>query len=360
MIRTPTTDPRHGDDDVRARSDIPRASRPATESLPRSGGVERSEQVEGVATTWLPSRKTLLRIGVAILFLVAAVFIGQKFLHMKELLATLAAIEPLYLAPILLLGLVYYLLKALRWHYYLREAEIEVPWVRSVSAYLAGQWFTFTPAGELMRACMLGGGTDFKLVAPTIVAQALADFLSLALVATLVVPLYPDLAPVVLPVTVPMLLTALVLGAPPLRALASTWPLVRWLARGKRREMVESAGHLLSPRPMGVGLLMGVPTILAGGFALYFAGLAVDLVQWGAVEAQGVYTMTQLLGGLSPLPQGLGVAEGSGTLILSYLGVDPTSALAAILLFRVAILGFSAVLGLLAFLALRLHDTTEA
>ena len=317
---------------------------------------ERDEQAEVVATTWLPSRKTLLRIGLGVLFLVAATLIGQKFLHMKALLATLATIEPLDLAPILLLGLVYYLLKALRWHYYLREAKIAVPWVRSLSAYLAGQWFTFTPAGELMRGCLLGGGTDFKLVAPTIAAQALADFLSLALVATLVVPLYPHLAPVVLPVTVPMLLTALVLSAPPLRAIASTWSLVRWLAQGKRRAMVESAAHLLSPVPMSVGLLMGVPTILAGGFALYFAGLAVGLVEWGAVEAQGVYAMTQLLGGLSPLPQGLGVAEGSGTLILSYLGVDPTSALAAILLFRVAILGFSVVLGLLAFLALRVHD----
>jgi uncharacterized protein (TIRG00374 family) len=107
---------------------------------------------------------------------------------------------------------------------------------------------------------------------------------------------------------------------------------------------------------MGVGLLMGVPTILAGGFALYFAGIAVGLTEWAPDAAQGVYAMTQLLGGLSPLPQGLGVAEGSGTLIMSYLGVEPTAAFVAILLFRVATLGFSAVLGLLAFLALRIHD----
>jgi uncharacterized membrane protein YbhN (UPF0104 family) len=64
--------------------------------------------------------------------------------------------------------------------------------------------------------------------------------------------------------------------------------------------------------------------------------------------------MTQLLGGLSPLPQGLGVAEGSGTVLLGYLGIDPGLALAAILLSRGAVLGFSVVLGLLALVALRL------
>src|SRR5688500_1882406 len=122
MIRTPTASPRHGEDDGPGRRSIPRAPRRATGTVPPSAGAECSEKVEGVAKTWLPPRKTLLRIGIAVLFVVAAVIIGQKFLHMKELLATLAAIEPLYLAPILLLGLVYYLLKALRWHYYLREA----------------------------------------------------------------------------------------------------------------------------------------------------------------------------------------------------------------------------------------------
>jgi uncharacterized membrane protein YbhN (UPF0104 family) len=288
--------------------------------------------------------------------LVGAVILGHKFLHMKEFLATLATFEPLYLVPILAFALVYYLLKAVRWHYYLRVAEIPVRMPRSVSAYLAGQWFTFTPAGELMRAYLLGGGTDFARVVPTVVAQGLADFLALALVAALVVPFYPDLAPVVLPVTLPILITAAMLGTPPLRDFVAGWRIVQWLGSGKRRETVEQAGNLLAARPMSVGIAMGIPTILIGGLSLYFAGRALALPHWDLQPAEGVYAIMQLLGGISPLPQGLGVTEGSGTLILSYLGMDPSEALAAVILFRAAVLGFSAVLGLIAFIGLRLHD----
>jgi uncharacterized membrane protein YbhN (UPF0104 family) len=328
------------------------ASRPA----PQGSRAAPVSPRAAPAWRWPPSRRTLIRGAVVLFLLVALVVVGRKFWDMKEFLATLATFEPVYLAPILSLGLVYYLLKALRWHYYLREAKLRVPVQRSVAAYMAGQWFTFTPAGELMRACLLGAGVEVSLVAPTVVAQAIADFVSLALVATVVVPLYPELAPVVLPVTVPLLTTVAMLAFPPLREYASSWRLVRWLASGKRREMVGSAAHLLGPRPMGVGVLMGIPAVLAGGLSLYYAGRAVGLPNWNPLHAEGVYAIIQLLGGLSPLPQGLGVTEGSGTLLLSYLGVDPAEALAAIVLFRAAILGFSAVVGLLAFFVLRGRD----
>ena len=323
------------------------------EEVSHRGPAGRDGLAAAPALSWRPSRKALIRGAVALLLLVAMVVVGRKFVHMTDFLATLATLEPIYLAPILSLGLVYYLLKALRWHYYLYEAKIKVSPVRSFGAYLAGQWFTFTPAGELMRACLLGEGTQFAAVAPTVVAQALADFLSLALLATAVVPLYPDLAPVVLPLTLPLLTTAALVAAPPPRRYLARWRLVRWLASGKRRATLESAACLLGPRPMGVGLLMGIPTVLLGGLGLYFAGLAVALPGWHVLHAEGVYAVIQLLGGLSPLPQGLGLTEGSGTLLLSYLGVGPEEALAAIVLFRATTLGFSAVLGLLAFLRLR-------
>ncbi len=129
--------------------------------------------------------------------------------------------------PITASVLLYYVLKGLRWHYYLRVVDVEVTLRRSLAAYLAGQWFTFTPAGELMRAYLLGAGTEFSRVAATVVVQVVTDFVSLALLATLMVPFYPALASVVLPVTTPLLLTAAMVATPPLRRYAATWGLVR-------------------------------------------------------------------------------------------------------------------------------------
>ena len=299
-----------------------------------------------------PHRR-LIRAAVMALLAIAVVIVGRKLLSLVGSLHTLATFDRTYLVPIIALGCVYYVLKALRWHYYLRVAGISVPLTRSIAAYLAGQWFTFTPAGELMRAYLLNAGAHFALVAPTVVVQALVDFLSLALMATIMVPLYPALAPVVLPVTIPLLVTASMVALPPLRRYAAGWRAVQWLASGRRQQVMSQAARLLRPLPILAGVAMGVPTVLAGAGALYFAGAAVGSVRWTMTQANAVYSMMQLLGGLSPFPEDLGMTEGSGALLLAYLGFEPSDAVAAIVLFRASILGFSAVLGLLAFLALR-------
>jgi uncharacterized membrane protein YbhN (UPF0104 family) len=204
-----------------------------------------------------------------------------------------------------------------------------------------------------MRGDLLAEGKAMTRVAPTVVVQAISDFLSLALLATLVVPFYPAIAPAVLPVTVPMLTTVLAIATPPLREYLAGWKVVQWLASGNRREMLAQAGYLLGPKPTAVGLALGVPTMAIGGLGLYFAGVGIGVPGWTPFQAEGVYAMMQLWGGLSPLPQGLGVAEGSGAVLLSYLGVEPSQALAAVILFRAATLGLSVALGLLAFVLLR-------
>lgn len=299
-----------------------------------------------------------MRLGVGLLMLCAAAFLGRRFLDMREAFASLVAMEAGYLAPISLLAAGYYVLKGLRWHYYLRVAAVAVPLRRSLAAYLAGQWFTFTPAGELLRVYLLQAGADFARVAPTVVVQAVVDFVSLAFVATAVVPFYPALAPAVLPLTVPVLSTAAMLACPPLRRFATAWPIVRWLLSGRRAAALRQTAQLFGPGPVAVGLLMGVPTVLVGASTLYLAGRATGVPGVSPFRATGVYAMSQLLGGLSPVPQGLGVAEGTGTLLLSYLGVEPAEALAAIVVFRAATLGVGVGLGLLALLLLRLTAPT--
>jgi uncharacterized membrane protein YbhN (UPF0104 family) len=317
------------------------ASRPAT-LVPAPG--QRKTDV----------RRHLVRYGIALLLLVALVAIGGRLLKMGDTFKTLLTLDPSFLVPVVLAALVYYLLKAVRWHYYLRVAGIRVPMRRSVAAYLAGQWFTFTPAGELMRVYLLGAGNRFALVAPTVVMQVVVDFASLALVATLAVPFYLAMAPVVLPVTLPLLVTLGMLASPSLRRFASTWQALRRLSTGRSGVVAGQLALLLHPWPVAAGLLMGIPTVIAGALALYISGLALGIENWGPFRVTSVYAITQLIGGVSPLPQGLGVTEGSGTLLLSYLGVEPEAALAAMLLSRAAVLGFSVVLGLLAFVVLRL------
>ncbi len=308
------------------------------------------------ARHWPLPRGALVRAGIAVLLVVALLLMGQRLVQMKRFLETLEHVQWALLLPMVALVIAYYAVKALRWTYYLGQAGLLVPRWRAGAAYLAGQWFMFTPAGELMRGYFLGGGVSFARAAPTVVAQALADFFALALVAAALVLGYPALAPVVLPLAVPIVALVLALAAPPLRHRAARWPLLRWLMAGKRRAVLEESAHLLGARQTLTALLFGVPAVLLGGLALYLGGLAVGLACWDLGRAVAVYAMMQLLGGLSASPHGIGAAEGSGLLLLTYLGVEPGAALAAVVLFRAVLLGLSALLGAPAVLALRIAD----
>jgi glycosyltransferase 2 family protein len=303
------------------------------------------------------SRGRLLRLGIGLLLVGALVAMASRFIRMEETFRTLASLEVDFLGLILILALLYYALKALRWHFYLRVVGIRVALLRSVAAYLAGQWFTFTPAGELMRAYLVGEGRRFALVAPTVFMQAAIDLASLSLIATVMTPFYPSLTPIILPLTVPLLLMLVIAATPARRRFALAWTVlrrVRLLRSDSGVVISEELMRLLAPWPVVAGLLMGVPASLVGALALYASGVALGIEGWAPLSVIAVYALAQLVGGVSPLPQGLGLTEGSGTLMLVYVGVEPEQALAAMLLSRAAVLGLSVLLGMGAFLVLRL------
>ncbi len=312
---------------------------------PRRGGV---------------SRAALVRAAIGVLLVVAVLVMGQRLFEMKAFLAALETLQVEYMVPIALLALVYYALKALRWYYYLGEAGIHVPLWRAGAAYLAGQWFMFTPAGELTRAYFLGGGVSFAAAAPTVIVQALADFFALAVVALAVLPAYPVLAPLVLPVALPLVALMLVLAAPAVRRHAARWQPLGWRGPQQLRALLDQSTHLLGARQTGTGLLLGVPAVFVGALALHLAGLAVGSADWAIGQTLGVYTLMQLVGGLSASPHGLGVTEGSGLLLLAYVGVEGGTALAAVVLFRATLLGLGMMLGGVALVGLRIADRGPA
>jgi uncharacterized membrane protein YbhN (UPF0104 family) len=295
--------------------------------------------------------------------LIAAVVgvLGILVHRLEDLLEALSGVEPDlgYVPAIIGLASVYYLLKALRWHYYLRLSDVRLSWWRSSAAYLAGQWFTFTPAGELVRSYLLYNRYSVPIdrSAPTVVLQALMDFASLALVAFLACLWVPMLAPVVLPVAGGVLAFIAALLFPLPRRWLRVAPVVSRLplVRSQRvQALLTHADTLLGLRPTLVGLGLGLPAVAVGAGTLLAAGLALHVEGWQLLDALVVYSMAQLLGGISIFPQGLGVTEASGTALLALLEVPALQAASAVILFRLCTLGWSILLGGGALVLLRL------
>jgi uncharacterized membrane protein YbhN (UPF0104 family) len=299
-----------------------------------------------------------------ILIGVSILFAGSRFIDLAHAKDEFGEFPWPRLSLVLSLSLAYYLLKAVRWQYLLQVLGVGMPWRRSLLVYLAGQWFAFTPAGEFVRAYMLTGyGFSFSHGSAAVAVQVIFDFLSLAIIgsAAMFVPQpavdaarYQQMAPLVIPFAFGLMVCVLAFAY---------WPMIRQRYYGKTEAApLEGEGRwngffqhsrlLLAPAPLLIGLILGLATVLVGAAVLYVvcSGYRID-ENFG--QASYVYSLSQLVGGLSMLPHGLGAIEGSSIALFAYAGVDTAHAASAILLFRLATVGWSMLLGGLSLLALR-------
>ena len=87
-----------------------------------------------------------------------------------------------------------------------------------------------------------------------------------------------------------------------------------------------------------------------GGIGFYLIVRALEFER-GSPAAIGVYAAGMLVGALSFIPGGLGSTEAAMVVMLSLLGMDVSSAIAATIVCRVATLWFAVALGFCAFAA---------
>ncbi len=271
-----------------------------------------------------------------------------------------------YLPLILGLTLLNYLLRFIKWHYYLGQIEARVERGDSAAIFLSGLSMVMTPGkvGEFLKSYLLKqvAGTPMSASAPVVLAERLTDGIALLLLAVAGLALFrhgwPASGGLALIAALAVLCVALVQHRPTaerLLDLASKLPLVgRWAAH--LRSFYESAYRLLTLKNLllavGIGLVSWSGECVA--FYLVLLGLGLPDGWLLLVTASFILAASTLLGSASLLPGGLGLADASVTgLLLLLSDVTRDVAVAATLLIRFCTLWFGVVVGVAALLAFR-------
>lgn len=256
------------------------------------------------------------------------------------------------LALIFSLSLLNYFFRFLRWHAYLIHFSHHVPWHKSLAYYLAGFALTTTPgkAGEAIRSFYLHRhGVRYATSFAALFSERILDLLVMVLLSTLVLIFFPDYRWIFLVVAFVVLFFML--------GLRSTGWLHRLYARKKARlseRVCRLAGHLLQMLDLAGGLMRGrmlVMSVLLGLLAWGAEGLAFALLigfvggAIGIAAGVSIYSASVLVGALSFVPGGLGGTEAVMEILLTASGISAASAVAAILLCRLATLWFAVVIG---------------
>ena len=268
-----------------------------------------------------------------------------------------------YLFAGLALALANYLLRYLRWSYYLKVLKIHVPGALSLLVFLSGLAMSITPgkSGELVKCYLLNSRMEVPVArsAPVVVMERLTDVTSVVILgltgfALLPVPVVGALV-VALTLVVAGLLFTMSRHALKLTRLPV---LSRWSEL--LQDSQQGFNELARVRVVITGVAIGVLAWFAEGLALWvlLKGIGSDIV---LIRALPIYAAATLVGAVTALPGGMVGTEGSMVALLQQSGAVKSAASASTALVRLITLWFAVAIGLLALLALhRVRINTTA
>jgi glycosyltransferase 2 family protein len=259
-----------------------------------------------------------------------------------------------------------YMLRFLKWEYYLRVLEIRgIPKGESLLTFLAGFVLTVTPGkvGEVFKSLILfqTRGVPVVRTAPIVVAERVTDLIGVIVIIALGSLSFQGgeiwaLAGAIVVLALLVFVTSHRLSSAFVTALPRLPSVLGRLGAKIAPKVAEALGgvrDLTTPRR----LLW--PTLLSiGAWSLEGLGLWVILRGFGERASVSItafcYATATLAGALVPVPGGLGVTEKLLEEQLARLGsVDTTTATAGMLLIRFATLWFGVAIGFLSLAILR-------
>ena len=283
--------------------------------------------------------------------LAALVFMGLILYGSFGELSDQLARFPLPLLPLVLaLSSLNYLLRYIRWRYYLRQTDVQVDEGQSIWVFLSGLSMSATPAkaGELLKSYLLKQGADIPIshTVPVVVMERITDVMSVLLLLLVGVLAFGYGWPILVVGSVAIVAGAYGLGSRRGMELLLKAPLVRKF-REPLRESQERFHRLLAPKNLAIALVLGAVSWFgeAAGFWVVLLGLNVSV---SLLEATFIYSFAMLAGAATLLPGGLGAAEVSMIGLLALLKVTGAAASAATLIIRVCTLWFAVFLGVVA------------
>jgi glycosyltransferase 2 family protein len=252
-----------------------------------------------------------------------------------------------YLLIVLALSLVNYLLRMVRWIYYLRVLSIDIPVWHNILIFFSGFSMTISPGkvGDLAKCYLLSEAhrVPVSRSSPALIMERVTDLAAVFAITALGVAVLPSRLVILGGGAV--VIVAVALGA---ILVVSHGRLLRLpLLRRWETEIAESRENvkrLLSAQAVIVGVALAVLAWLSEGVGLWVVlrGLDADLSLGRAVS---VYAAATLIGALVLLPGGIVGTETSMVGLLQRMDVNRADASAATIIIRLCTLWFAVLLG---------------
>ncbi len=228
----------------------------------------------------------------------------------------------LLLPMLLLLSFGNYISRFIKWEYYLKIIDVKLHKIDSLSIFMSGLIMSVTPGkmGELLKSYLVKqvNGTSISKTAPIVFAERATDFLSLTILALAGAYYYNYGKTIIIIIGVLLMVGIIIVSNKSIfEKIILVFSKVKLFKtyKPKINTAYESSAKLLSLTPL---VSMTILSIISWGFECFGYYLilnnfeiAID-VFWSFFS----YSFATIVGALSMLPGGLGVTEGSLTLMV--------------------------------------------
>ncbi|HZW39662.1 MAG TPA: lysylphosphatidylglycerol synthase transmembrane domain-containing protein [Ignavibacteriaceae bacterium] len=261
-----------------------------------------------------------------------------------------------FLFPLLLLlSMANYFFRFLKWDYYLTLLKIKVKKIDSFSIFMSGLIMSVTPGkmGELLKAYLVKQITNVPVskTAPIIFAERITDFVSLILLALFGAYMFDYGRMIVLGVAIFFLLILIILSSKKIAlSILASLEKINFLKKYliNIQNAYESSYIMMRPLPLFYMVLVSLVSWFfeCYGFYLILQSFRIDVTLFWSAFA---YAFATIVGAISMLPGGLGVTEGSLTVLLMK-HASKNDAFASVFIVRVVTLWFAVLVGIISVL----------
>ena len=263
-----------------------------------------------------------------------------------------------FLPAILLLVPCGWLPLYLRWNLLLRNSNVKIPFRENLAIYFAGYAFGITPGrvGELIKSQLLKTKFDISRTktAPLIIVERLYDLIGAVMASLLSIWLLQTSSYIIIAFFMAIILVfALISSRSIFDKSLSLFAKFKYIS--KLIEPLSESYDVVRTSTRGkvaiISSLLSVAHWLIISLAVYFVivSFGIDTVNYPSVVS--TYSSSLILGAVTLIPGGIGVAEGSLVGLFSLQGIEVSVALALVVLIRIFTLWYTVAVG---FIALKL------
>lgn len=254
----------------------------------------------------------------------------------------------IYIIPLVVAS---YLIRGLRWNFLLRSSQIKIGIKESLGIFFSGMAFGVTPAkvGEIIKAHILKKNHSQPLskTAPIIFIERYYDLVGIVII-LLIGMWFIELQKILITILFVIALSLMILSQQKnifekILRKTSKLPVLKKYAKNILLSY-DTISSLLKPKVYVKSIAYSIAAWSTESLAVFFIfdGFNVNLE---VPVAMFIFTSSTLLGGISLIPGGIGVAEGGMLGLLLLNNIDYTTAFSSVLLVRIMTLWLSVIIG---------------